>query len=400
MQIIKSGFRPGLLEGNVPGRSVNSSQLERWLGADALNSVSTMMKDWYGPPVALKGVPGKVFAHRGGDFRGELRAGYEASALDYARDVLKRMDRAIKIVSKRQALQMNAGFTSLSDLISEATIGKKRTFNFQKNGPTGVVGSCHSLWRVGNWPASGAAGAAAPGGTANVDSTTGGFLFTNPTGGDTQHFVRFDPISSVAGNTLLMYDRLFSVAKTIASATNEAVTGVPTRYQSSTATDMDYAGGNFLFMEVGATAYANTAHNWGVAGGSNECLYRNQAGTDNSIMPVLAGNPGGVATIADRLDMPNGTWFAPLAAADVGVMDLAQMRCSASVATGALNFVIGHPIAIIPCPLANISCTYDGINTAFNLERVFDDACIAFLELNKPSTSATNYNGTFTTVAG
>jgi hypothetical protein len=304
-------------------------------------------------------------------------------------------------VSKANALQFNAGFTSLSDLISEATAGaKKRDYAFQKNGPTGVLGSCHSLWRLGSWPAAGGAAAAVPGGTAFVDSTTGGFLFTNPTGGDTQHFIGASPLASVAGNTLLLYDRIYGAPKLINSTANEAVTGVPLRYQSSTAANADYAGGNFLFMEVGATAYANTAHNWGVAGGSNECLYRNQAGTDNAILPVLAGNPGAVSTIVDRLDMPNGTWFAPLASADVGIMDLAQMRCSALVATGALTFVIGHPIAFCPCPIANIVCPVDGINTAFNLTRMFDDGCFSFLEINKPSTTATNYTGSFASVAG
>lgn len=400
MQIIKSASRPGLLEGNVPGRSVNSSQLERWLGRDKLEGISNSMKDWYGPPIALNGVPGRVFAHRGGDFRGELRAGYEATYLDYANDFRDRLRRASRRASKANALKFNAGFSSLSDLISEATAGaKKRDFAFFKNGPTQVVGSCHSLWRVGAWPLAGAAGAAAGAGTAHVDSDTGAFPFTNPTGGDTQHFVRADVVATIA-NTALLYDRLFSVAKTIASVTNEAVTGVPTRYQSSTAANADYAGGNFIFMEVGATAYANTVHNWGVAGASNECLYRNQAGTDNSIMPVLAGNPGAVATISDRLDMPNGTFFAPLAAGDTGAMDLAQMRCSASVATGTLNFVIGHPIAFMPCPLLNVMFTIDGINTAFNLTRVFDDACLAMLVINATATTATNYSGTISTVAG
>jgi len=42
----------------------------------------------------------------------------------------------------------------------------------------------------------------------------------------------------------------------------------------------------------------------------------------------------------------------------------------------------------------------DGINSAFNLARIFDDAALAFLEVCKPATGATNYAGSFTTVAG
>jgi hypothetical protein len=385
-------IRPNEVHG--AGLATHSGRLERWLGKDALERVSFAMKDWYGPPIALGGVPGKVFAHRGGDFRGELRAGYEASALDRAQDIMRRISRASRIASKRNALQLNAGFSSLGDLISEATLGaKRRDFIFQKNGPTGVVGSCHTLWRLGSWPAAGNAGAAAPGGTAHVSTDTGAFGFTNPTGGDTQHFVSAMPTASVAPNTLLLYDRLFSVAKTINSTATEAVSGTQTRYASGTSTNADYIGGNFLFTEVTATALANTAHNWTV------CTYTDQASAASNL-PSFAGNPGAVSTISDRLDMPNGTWFAPLETGDVGIKNLTQMQCSALVATGSLNFVIGHPIAWMPCPVANIVCPVDGINTAFNLSRIMDNACLAFLEINKPAVTATNYTGQFTTVAG
>jgi len=70
------------------------------------------------------------------------------------------------------------------------------------------------------------------------------------------------------------------------------------------------------------------------------------------------------------------------------------------VATGTLYFVIGHPIAWMPCPIANLVCVVDGINTAFNLARIFDNACLSFLEVIKPSVTATTYNGSFTAVAG
>jgi hypothetical protein len=254
-----------------------------------------------------------------------------------------------------------------------------------------VVNVANSLWGLGGLPAAGADGSAAPGGRAPTDATTGAMPFTNPTSGDTLHFVSGFPTASVAANTLLLYDRIFDVAKTMNSSGTESVTGVPTRYQSSTTTDMDYAGGNFLFIEVGGTALANTAHNW------TTCLYRNQADTDSVTLPSLTGN---AQAIARRLDHPAGQWFAPLATGDTGIKDLNQMQCSAAVATGVINFVIGHPIAFMPCPVANMVCVADGINTAFNLTRIFDDAALAFLEMPKPATTATNYSGSFTAVAG
>ncbi len=42
----------------------------------------------------------------------------------------------------------------------------------------------------------------------------------------------------------------------------------------------------------------------------------------------------------------------------------------------------------------------DGINSAFNLARIFDDAALAFLEVSKPTTAAATYTGSFSTVAG
>ena len=187
-----------------------------------------------------------------------------------------------------------------------------------------------------------------------------------------------------------LYDRLFSVAKTMNSTATEAVTGVPTRYQSTTATNPDYIGGNFLFIEVGGTALAATAHNW------TTCLYTDQANA-SSTLPSLTGNSG---AIARRLDHPTQQWFAPLASGDVGIKAWTQMQCSAAVATGVINFVIGHPIAWMPCPIANMVCVADGINTSFNLVRVFDGAALAFLEVNKPSTTSTLYTGQFESVAG
>lgn len=370
----------------------NGTRLERWLGADAVDRISSSMRHWYGPPIPVAGVPGKVYAARGGDFIGRIDGGGFASFFDHVEDcvrlIRRRFKRAARIVCRGGHLY--AGFSSLSDLISEATVGGKgRTFTFQKVGTTGVVGVTNSLWRVGNMPAAGANASAAPGGDAPTDATTGGFLFTNPTGGDTLHLVRADTSASVIANTLLLYDRIFQVNKTMSSTATEAVTGVPTRYQSTTGGAVDSAEGNFLFVEVGA-ALGATAHNWTV------CLYTDQSGNTGATLPSLTGN---ASAIINRLDHPVQQWFAPLATGDTGIQQLDQMQCSASV-TGTINFVIGHPVAFFPHQVANQGFIYDGINSAFNLKRIFDDAALAFLEVNKPATTATTYIGTLDAVAG
>jgi hypothetical protein len=196
--------------------------------------------------------------------------------------------------------------------------------------------------------------------------------------------------ASALNNNLLLYDRLFSVTKTMNSSATEAVTGVPTRYTSNTAGDQDYAAGNFLMVEC-RSALAATAHNW------TTCLYTDQDGNTGVTLPSITGN---ASCIANRLDQPISQWFAPLASGDRGITALTQMQCSTTVASGAVDFTIGHPIAAVPCIIANFLCVNDGVYTALNMPRIFDDACLAFLEILKPTTTATSYTGSIGLLAG
>lgn len=365
--------------------SPHSSKIERWLGAEKAEYLSGQFKDWYGPPVNVRDVPGSLWIAGGGDFVGDFGRGSFASAFDHLRDHLKQFWARVERETAFREHAFGAGFTSISDALARASGGYSQLLNgnIAKSGPTGVVGSASSLWRVGAQPSAGGAGSAAPGGRACSKSTTGAMAFNNPASG-TLHLVGADFSSSVINNALMLYDRIFDVAKTMNSTTVESVTGVPTRYQSSTATAPDYAGGNFLFIEVGGTALAATAHNW------TTCQYRNQAGTDAQTLPSVTGISG---AIVDRFDMPLNTWFCPLATGDSGIMDLTQMQCSAAVATGAVNFVIGHPIGVMSFPVINILLPFDWLTNRNQTPRIFDDAALALFEFPKPATTATTYNG-------
>lgn len=373
-------------------RHTHSDRLERWLGADKVAQLSAAMCNreakWYGKPIAVHGVPGLVYATKDGDFIGAIDAGYEVSAIDRADDIIRRHHRMQRARMARVRRQSGA-IGSLDQALAAYFGGGNRTFSFNKAGTTGVVGATNTLWFVGSQPAAGSAAAAAPGGTVPTDATTGSWAFDNPSSG-TQHFVFGNPIASVAANTLLLYDRLFSVTKTMNSTATEAVSGTPTRYQSATTSAADYAGNNFLMIEC-RTALAATAHNWTV------CTYTDQDGNTGATLPSVTGNSG---NIINRLDQPAGTWFCPLASGDTGIKNLTQMQCSAAVATGAIDFTIGHPIAFMPCGIANFVCEKDGLTTSISLERIFDDACLAFLEICKSATTATTYTGTFTTLRG
>lgn len=374
----------------IANRSTHAGKLERYLGKDEVERISLAMVNWYGTkPILVGNVPSArgVRVGRGGDFVGRIDDG---DLVSLGERCLDRMNRALTKVGARQATTMNAGFASLSDLISEATVGgKKADYFFNKVGTTGVVGATNSLWRVGAQPAAAAAPSNAPLGNVPTSATQGSLALWNPaTAGDTQHFVRGDVLGSVAANTLLMYDRIYEVNKTMNSTATESITGSPSRYQAITNTP-DSADGNFLFFEV-QTALPATAHNW-------NAVYTDHDGNTGIALPTLTGN---ASAIINRLDHPLNQWFAPLAAGDVGIRKLESVTCSALVATGNIAAVIGHPIAFLPMPVANMSTIIDGINTAFNLTQIFDNAALAFLEIIKPSTTATTYAGQITTVAG
>ena len=356
-------------------RSTHSGRLERWLGKEQLADISSNMKGWYYNPIHLLNCPGSVRVSADGDFIGPFEHGVFMSAVDS-------LECAVKRALKTPKYSFNTGFTSISDALSRGSGGFSRKFPFNKAGPTGVVAVTTSLHKVGAQPIAGAASAAPPGGTAFVDSDTGGFTFDNPAAGS----YRLTGADVVADrvSTLLLYDRIFGVAKTPSSVSTEAVTGDPTRYQSTTATAEDYIGGNFGFIEVGTAALGATAHNWTV------CLYEDEAAA-SSTLPTVTGNSG---AIAHRLDQPASTWFVPLASGDRGIRAWTQLQNSASV-TGAVDFVIGHPLGFMTLPLINGWFPFDWLTNRDQAPRIFADAYLAFLDLTKVATNATNFNGVF-----
>ena len=365
------------MAGLIKHRSPHSARLERWFGAARLEEISALTAGpkWYGPPIHLLDCPGSVRLTKDGDFLGPFERGVFMSALDS-------LEAAVRRAAKVPKYGFHTGFTSISDALSRGSGGFSRKLVFQKTGPTGVIAVTTSLHKLGPQPIAGVAAAAAPGGTAYVDSDTGGFTFDNPAAGS-YRLTGANVSASVLGNSLLLYDRTFGVLKAMASTATQAVTGVPTRYQSTTATDEDYIGGNFGFVEVGLTALAATAHNWTV------CTYLDQANAA-STMPSLTGNS---AAIVHRLDHPVGQWFAPLESGDTGIKAWTQMQCSASVATGLINFVIGHPIGFMSMPLANTVFPFDWLTNIDQAPRIFADAYLAFLEITKPAATATTYTG-------
>lgn len=371
----------------------HSDRLERWLGAEQVSGIIRAMqgRKWYGGPIAVHGVPGSVFVTKDGDFIGEIRSGQEMSAVDRAADYIRREQR--RHVTRAGHLRRQSGaFGSLSQLIAAATGGKRQDMLFSKTSTAAnAIGNCMDLWGMNGQPPSGGGGAAAPGGTAYVSTDAGALGFKNPTNANQSHFVSAWVSATVSPNTLLLYDRLFAVVKTMNSTATQAVTGVPTRYQNTVSGNDDYAASTFCYPWSPAIALAATAHNWTV------CQYTDQ---DGNTVQGFSSIAGVASCVIGGVDLVAGNWFLPLGSAgDLGVKALTQMQCSALVATGTISFVLAHPIAFFPCPIANLICPVDGLYTAFNLERIYDNACLNFLEMPKSATTATTYSGQISLVS-
>ena len=386
---MKSWLRKIRYRLNEPrGEPTHSGHLERWLGADVVEHVSNSFRGWYGPPVAVGAVPGNVYVTAGGEFVGRINIGSELSAHDLHEAVVRRERRRAAIAAGRYPHRQVGAFTSLSALLAARSGGKGQNRMFSKTGiAANATGNSNELWTRGAMPGAGSAGAAAPGGTATTNSTTGHWGYANPANANTGHFIGGWAAGGTVGNTLMIIDQLFRVAKTMNSTATEAVTGTFSRYQSATATAPDYAGGNFCFPANPTTVLPATAHNWTV------CQYTDEAGNTAQSFPSATGVS---ACVVGGIDLAAGTnsWFMPLASGDYGVKALTQMQCSAAVATGTIDFVVAHPLAIVPLYVANQAVLIDCLTTAIDqLNNVYDNACITGIEIFKPSTTAVTYTG-------
>lgn len=384
---------------NYPTKSTHSDKLERWLGKDKVENLIQQYNNFYWP-IPVRGVPGNVFIMPGGDFAGEIKAGSYMSAKDSAPLTFRKLyDRALKLEKREKGMKtllrllkaennsfLSVGaFANADAVIAAFTGGKGQVLYFNKTGVTanGTAG-VQDLWSRTGTPPAGGAGSAAPGGVNPTAATTGALTFANLGTANTGHYLNWSLNSSVANMGLLLYDRLFAVVKTMNSTATESVTGTLTRYNSTTAGASDFAGGNFCFPANPTTVLAATAHNWTV------CQYTNQAGTTARSFTSLAGVS---SCVVGGVDLLAGNWFMPLVAGDSGVKALTQMQCSAAVATGTIDFVIGHPIAINVCPIANLATLDDGLYPTLNLSPILDNACLSFLELPKSASTATTYSG-------
>jgi hypothetical protein len=365
-------------------KGTHSDKLDRWLGKGQTEVYSQMFKDWKGPPVALAGVPGAVFVAPGGDFCGPIEGGGFASLIDFAE---QRQRRVLRKYMEQQRSKLH-GFSSLSDLISEATTGgKSQLLLYSKAATTATtVGNAFSCFNVGTLPSASGVGGTSGTGRKCVRTTTGALRQNNAGGGDTLHLTTWTG-QATAVSSLMLYDRLWDMTHNHATATttNVDASNRPDRYQTT-----DLAPGNFVSGEI-TTALSATAHNLTIT-------YVDDAGNSAEAAAAYAAP---VSAVAGRSPTVAGQWFVPLNAGDRGARYLTVVTQSTITSvTGVTSWWIGHPISMMPFPAANVPFVMDGINSAFNLQHIYDDACLAFYTPSIATTGSITYTGTIQAVSG
>jgi hypothetical protein len=344
-----------------------------------------MFKGWPGPPVALAGVPGNVYVRGGvdgGDFVGPLAGGGFANLIDFAE---QRQRRILRNFMERQRRTLH-GFSSLSDLISEATTGGKSQMLLYSKVPTTdtTAGNAMSCGNFGTLPVARGVGGASGTGVKCVRSTAGALGQANAAGGDTLHLTTWTGLAS-AISSLMLADRLWDMDYNHATATTTAVDSAnrPDRYQTAA-----LAPGNFITSEI--TTQPATAHTMTIT-------YVDQ---DGNAAEAAAGYTDSLG-VAGRCDTPAGTWFTTLNSPDTGARYLTHVdQNTITSVTGHSTWMILHPIAMMPFPVANVPFVMDGINSAFNLQRIYDDAYLMFYTPAVVSAATITHSGMIQLVSG
>lgn len=185
----------------------------------------------------------------------------------------------------------------------------------------------------------------------------------------------------------MLVDRLWDMTYNHASALSTAIDSAnrPDRYQTAA-----LAPGNFISGEI-TTALSATAHNLTVT-------YVDDAGNTAEAAAAYAAP---VSAVAGRSPTVAGQWFVPLNSGDLGARYLTNIAQSTITSvTGITSWWVAHPIAMIPLPAAYVPFVLDGINSAFNLQRIYDDACLAFYTPQIATTGSITYGGLIQMVSG
>lgn len=283
----------------------------------------------------------------------------------------------------------SAGFSSLSDLINKWTssVGGQAPLWAYKVGTTKVANRASTLiYATGN-PTAASAAAALAGGTAYTSATAGAIGPQNNAPSGTQHVANIIGYTTVVGMPCMLMDSMW--AGTPANSNNAAQTvtiGGLNRYSGTGANSTSI--GNVVWIECQSSLTGGT--------GTITVQYKDSNANTAENAPTQTG----VAAVSNQFCY-NGIMFLPLNTGDLGVSDVTQFTNTTDATAGSFAVRVGHPLAFLPAvAVAGASFFLDGINSAFNLQRVYDNAFLCLLEPPAQTTTATTFGMSITLASG
>jgi hypothetical protein len=277
------------------------------------------------------------------------------------------------------------GFTSYDDLIAEITAGKRLIVPWQKNASTaGVAGNWYHMWPVSGQPGAGSYAGTSLQFVRTTDATTGAMYHGGNKAADTKHLIYMWGLASAGSPppVFMLVDQVgyYPLTQSASQQVFDNTNG-PDRYISGSQSGLQA-------VLVGTAGGGATASN------INTLTYVNQAGATGHTMPtspavaVTVSAAAPTVNLGSRVLTTMGGAFIPLQAGDCGINSLTNVTFSAAN-TGAEAFLMVRPLAILPCPTANVPAERDLAMQIANLERVYDAACLTWLVYFPAATGAT-----------
>jgi len=222
--------------------------------------------------------------------------------------------------------------------------------------PTMVIGKPQSLWSLAGTPGAGTFDTTLAG--VALTSNAGQIPWTNPGAGNS-YLARFQGLSSLAGGTLLLVDRLWhNGGFTITTTTGQTVTSA-----AFPARDVDASingKGVMIGLEVSAAC--------GAAAPAPTLTYTNEAGTGSRTAGLWFPTANSPVI---------GSFFPfALQAGDLGVKSIQTLALNTSWVSGTVNLVAYRVIAALDL-VAGFPNSIDALSSGF--PRIFDNSVLQLI---------------------
>lgn len=375
-------------------RSVHSGKLERWLGREKIELLADRMRNgggpgrrWYGHPLPLLDLSRDVSITGDGDFVGEFDRGGFACAIDHLADHAKRLwKRAGRPIYLPEPV-LNTGFSGFAGQAGVADFRYMQALFFNKPFPTSSGAGTDGDYISGNMvpPVDNTLSSLGTN-AARLSSDTGAPNFNNAQSGKSLHLLGAEMHASAANCALMLIDRIWEANFTWSSGgtSGNPFGSSPTRYQSTTPGDPDFAGGNFMYPVAKTTP----------TGSANvDITYTNQGGTGGNVVTFAVPAVGYAQ--GELLAASTSPWFIPLLAGDYGVKDILKVVTDKGLGAGAqAPIVIARPLGCLAFPLAKQFTPFEWFRSRDLAPRVFDNAHISMIKLT-PGTACTVIGNVF-----